>query len=350
MKTAPTTMNPPSNYQRLLQACLDLFPDYRVTTGSERGDDYIEITYPFSGMNFHKRYYLEVSVLIAADDTQLAYLGWVHDRLCEFTNDLGTDVTGLYPFARLWYDRHGKTISKIFGRPQADVPNWVWQNVKKSGEYPDDLGKSVAHSDIRGSINMESSDDGFVVPPENNVKPPTATAQQHMTFVERDNQEALEKQMATVKKRKVVRKAPVAVDPNKVRPPSCNLHGTPMKYNPVTMVWDCQSVGCNQVARPKRDKDSRDLILGKGDVELRLVQQDDKTTVILISSDNVALDITKFVDIQRLIEEADAVTLAQTAEDAAKEQFLINSDQTIQLTSQVVLIGVTDFLNAYRGK
>lgn len=172
-------------------------------------------------------------------------------------------VLGTYPFARLWMMQH----LQINVSGNRAVPGWAWVRFKSDGAH---VGK-VALKDSFGLVDKDS-----------------AVATQQVAKPKR--------KVATVKPE--VKKPP--------RKPKCPIHTQQMKFDTVRGVWTCETDGCKQIALPKRDRIEGQLLLGKGKVGVRLVYPDknEPPRLILISDDNVALDITDIVHqpVQELID------------------------------------------------
>ena len=99
------------------------------------------------------------------------------------------------------------------------------------------------------------------------------------------------------KRRVVVSTKGATTNPARVRTPKCPLHTEQMVFNSVRTVWECPVTGCSIIAQPKNEPEQGRVTLGKGEIHLRIVCQENKSpAVILISDDNIALDITEMVN------------------------------------------------------
>lgn len=107
-------------------------------------------------------------------------------------------------------------------------------------------------------------------------------------------------------KRVVVKKKLTAPDTNpakRVQPrkPKCPVHTViDMKFNAVRGVWQCSQDGCKMIARPSNESDTDQITLGKGQLHVRVFidpknVESTLPTVVLMSDNNVALDITEYV-------------------------------------------------------
>lgn len=247
----------------------------------------------------------------------------VFGRINELIEQIGELVTGKYPLTRIWADKHISGIVPLFLNPSQDVPGWVHNKFRDLNNFPTRPGRPE-----------------FDVPLfHENCKPsPVST-----NFGPRINYNVKEIDMATATKKTVRRPTRRAIDPDKVKKPLCNIHQTPMEYDPVGVKWKCITVGCTQVARPKRDEDDRSVTVGKGGLQLRLIAQGDDLSVILISDDNIALDITKFVDINEIVDSWDAIEAAKTADSVGKKEFTIEVEHSLVLKRmRLTVMGADD--------
>jgi hypothetical protein len=252
--------------------------------------------------------------LARATDLVEVVVGAVYDAIENVINAIPIEIIGLYPFARIWHDSH-VSGPKLVWYPKLKVEGWVFS--KAYMEYPKDRGASEATT----LSDYES----------NEIEP----------INESDLKGVLK--MAEKKKR-TVRRAPLpkSFDPSNVRPPQCPIHNDNMYFDAVGQKWRCNTQGCRQVARPARDEDDKTVILGKGSLQLRLVAQNGDRSVVLISDDNVCLDVTKLVDVDEVISKFDAEDQARAAAENGKENFSIPNEQTIGLSARLVVIGATD--------
>ena len=156
---------------------------------------------------------------------------------------------GPYPFARIWMMNHLNINTK-----KVQIPGWAWKAFR---EHPDHQGK------IASSTTYELVDKG-----SNKMAPKTVT-----------------RKITTVKPE--IKKPP--------KKPKCPLHHVEMKFDPLRGAWWCETDGCKQIALPKRERIEGQLLLGKGKIQMRIAYPDkgEDPRLILISDDNVALDITE---------------------------------------------------------
>lgn len=86
------------------------------------------------------------------------------------------------------------------------------------------------------------------------------------------------------------------------RKPKCNSRDheerVEMVYDPEEGLWKCPEPGCKMIARPKTDVPIGGVTLGKGRLDIRVLFTDagKKPSILLVSDDNVALDVTEFVE------------------------------------------------------
>ena len=248
----------------------------------------------------------------------------------EVIESIPEEVIGAYPFARMWHDIHSQDESLTFA-PQKQVPGWVFGVINKKGSpFPKDKPrkkKKLQEVDVDDSPAVARANDQHskLVKEYDNIKEALGMAQNTKT-----------------KKVRVVRAPIKGFDPSKVKTPECKEHRTPMTFDHVEQKWHCTYEGCGMVARPKRDADDKNVILGKGNVQLRLIAQDGNKSVVLISDDNIALDITAFVDVEEIINEFDVEDAAKVASDNGKQVFAIPTAKSVSFTSALMVMGSDD--------
>jgi hypothetical protein len=258
-----------------------------------------------------------------------------------FVDRLPEKVFGKYPLIRLYHDGHLSGGSPLFGSPDVNIPGWVFQRYNKSGWPPTGTTKQIQ---IQTSGDFSEFDDDDYT---ERLKASVETVQ-----LEKQREDLIE--VATKTKRKVTPAPPL--DVSKVKKPECKGGGsfgphspTEMKFNPVRGKWLCVYDGCKMTAVPKRDEDDRSVTLGKGETSLRVIATDDgKTTVLLISDDNIALDITKFVDINDLVYSADLLSTAQETVKAGRDAFAEAESRDITLTLRVGVLGAENLTDQFR--
>ena len=84
----------------------------------------------------------------------------------------------------------------------------------------------------------------------------------------------------------------------------CPAHKTEMVYVAERGRWKCPEPGCKIVAAPKQETPVGQIILGRGQLDLRVVYPEDggKPSIIIIADNNVALDVTDLVDMNKFRE------------------------------------------------
>lgn len=123
-------------------------------------------------------------------------------------------------------------------------------------------------------------------------------------------------------KPKIVRHDPI--NPGKVKKPFCPIHKEVMDFDPVAQKFRCPTVPCNQVARPKRDSDDKILTLGEGQLQVRFVMRPGvQPQVVLVSDDNVALDITTLVPITVVHKLAQAMANLYILDDEVRVEKIV---------------------------
>jgi hypothetical protein len=313
--------------------------------------------------------------------------GEVSARLREWAYDLIASIPeehiGSYPFTRLYHDCHLSSTIPLMWNPEQEIPGWVFQRYKVSlMEFlPDDSvaerekrKRQDVHSTISNDPNpsqpwpiknsgsklttgSESTRDG-VCDMCDRGEPHLSddcTANKNteeflrlarITTIKED--EVTSVVAATVKK-KIVKKAPLPVNPHKVKAPKCAVHETEMEWNPVEQKFRCPETGCGQTKRPKRNGDDVSVIVGKGSVSLRFVATREGVTILLISDDNVALDITRYVtNPEHYVEMWKLVETANAAADKNEHGFADPDTQQFLFEGvKVGVLGVDDFLLHY---
>lgn len=215
---------------------------------------------------------------------------------------------GAYPFARIWNDRHADSDSKkILWKPDIGVSGWVFNQAYK--EYPRDNGRKHELTENEKRVIRAARQAG--VPrqlKEHDVEDvPYAQMDEVNRTLEALKEAEKMSDTTTKKKKRIVARAPLpGYDPRKVQAPQCNVHNTDMEFSAVEQKWHCTFDGCSVVARPKRHADDKTIMIGKGSVQMRLVvEESGEKTVLLISDDNVALNITPLVDVDEIIKSWD---------------------------------------------
>lgn len=87
-----------------------------------------------------------------------------------------------------------------------------------------------------------------------------------------------------------------------------------MVYDQEEGVWKCPE-GCGTIARPKSDTPVGTVQLGKGRLDLRVlfVEPGKKPSILLVADNNLALDITEYVEMDNFLRYSRAVQKAQEA-------------------------------------
>lgn len=183
-------------------------------------------------------------------------------------DELEAGVSNDYPDVRVWARAHLISNATLDGKP---IPGWIWPRW------------NAAHP------GMKALKTGGIEPVGKG---------------------------SSVVRKVVVKRGTAVRDPSKIKKPFCPVHTTEeMIFNPIRSVWMCDEIGCNLVAHPKNEPEQGRVTLGKGNVSLRLICGPENTkSVVLISDDNIALDITQMVS----IEEIEASFEIRRAVEAAK--------------------------------
>lgn len=93
-----------------------------------------------------------------------------------------------------------------------------------------------------------------------------------------------------------------------------------MVYEPEEGVWKCPE-GCGAIARPKSDSPVGHIQLGKGRLDFRVlfVEPGKKPSILLVADNNIALDVTDYVDMDNFLKYSSAVRRAQLASNKGEE-------------------------------
>jgi hypothetical protein len=123
------------------------------------------------------------------------------------------------------------------------------------------------------------------------------------------------------------------------RKPRCNNRdhddAPEMEYDTEDGVWKCPEPGCKTIARPKSDSPIGKVQLGKGRLDFRVLFQEPgkKPSIILIADNNIALDVTEYVDMENFLKYSSAQAKAQTAANAGEEITVAKSHAGKQITA-----------------
>ena len=250
----------------------------------------------------------------------------------QFAKAIPENITGDYPHIRLWADinHHHNPTGRLFGNPDTPIEGWVF------GRYRAGTNGRYDNLDPLTNVNIEgtSIDEGKRVPT--------------VPKIETISDEEAEGLMAATKKKRVVKTSPPKIDPSKIKSPMCPVHHEKMTFDPVKYKWKCNAPGCKLTSRPVRDEDDKSVQIGKGETSLRIVATPDDFAVLLVSDDNLALNITNMLpNIKVFLDSLGAIDLARTAED---QGVLTAHDQTprnIQFETRFAIIGITDLIGKY---
>lgn len=136
--------------------------------------------------------------------------------------------------------------------------------------------------------------------------------------------------------------------------PECPVHDAPLVFEAERGLWHCEQLKdgkkCKVTARPKQEGRDGRLVLGRGKLDLQMVLPEDingEPRFVLVSSDNVALDITDIVldgfqDMGRMVRSKTRRILAGT-EKAGGSPVRVEEHAVIRITvSSVSLIPQAD--------
>jgi hypothetical protein len=109
------------------------------------------------------------------------------------------------------------------------------------------------------------------------------------------------------------------------RKPRCNSRdhddAPEMDFHPEDGVWKCPVQDCKTIARPKSDSPVGKVQLGKGRLDLRVlfVEPGEKPSILLVADNNIALDVTDYVDLENFLKYNRVQAKAQNAANAGEE-------------------------------
>lgn len=258
-----------------------------------------------------------------------------------FAKAIPEEVTGKYPHIRLWADAHlSGTNGRLFGFPEKEIEGWIF------GRYSSAVGDKYKYLQPLASVSIS----GTQVDPfgyNNSQSMPAPENLMPVKLPHINTEEAEELIMAATKK-KIVKSQPPRIDPTKVKKPKCPTHDDPMEFDPVKYRWRCKAPGCKMVARPQRDEDDKSVQIGKGETSLRIVATQDEFAVLLVSDDNLALNITNLLpNIKVFLDSIGAIDLARTAEDQGQLTVADRTPRPIQFETRFGVIGVDDLIAKY---
>lgn len=259
-------------------------------------------------------------------------LSVLDEFVMKFVKSLPQRVTGKYPHIRLWMDmNHSRDKSRFFGHPDIDIPGYVF------GRY-----KTMTNGRYDGLEPLKNTQQQIIA---------DISSPQQKQFVENDkplfDKEKLEEVMKEMATKKKIVKAKAPIDPSKVKRPECPKHQSEMEFDKVKQKWRCQELGCKMVARPARDEDDRSVHVGKGETSLRVVSTEEETVVLLVSDDNVALNITPLLDVKEFLNASGILELAETAQSVGKENFTDGIARPLNLMLRPGVIGAENLLIEY---
>lgn len=217
-----------------------------------------------------------------------------------------------YPDARAWMVVNLKGLLQLLD-PATPIPGWAWP--KWNNAHPGQ--KAVKDG---GVVTITLGSDIQI------HKAPSST------------------ESGMAKKFKIVK--PVTRQ-RQVRKPRCPQHNNEMTFNQVDQKWHCTERGCVITATPKREAEAGRVTLGMGKVTARyMLVPDDTLTdisprVVLVSDDNVALDITEFIDMERLEREWGIEETIQEIKKAGRDSTSL-PQKMIPIVMPMQVLGVTN--------
>ena len=311
-------------------------------------------------------YRLRLSADLRTQDHQLIYRveqGWdevslarlarpsewieqVDELVMRFAKGLPESLAGNYPHIRLWADMNLQSSGKpkLFGKPNTEIPGWVF------GDWQSRTNRRYDGLTPLPGMNIEGNSlpDNMVQNPDPNApKIPIHQLDPSKKKIPLTDEE-VEGIMAATKKKRVVKTTPPKIDPSKIKSPLCPVHHEKMSFDPVKYKWKCSAPGCKITSRPVRDEDDKSVQIGKGETSLRIVATDDEFAVLLVSDDNLALNITKLIpNIKVFLDSIGAIDLARTAEDQGITSVNDRTPRPVQFELRFGILGLTELISKY---
>ena len=306
---------------RVVEKAHDDFPMVDIKFFSDRYADAIAVELGVDSPvdYYNKKIKISVQQLEIANDVVSLVAVNIFDSIESLIGSIPIEDIGAYPFARIWHDTHTYN-EKLLWHPERAVPGWVFPRAYQI--YPKDQSANIKRKQpapvqqVSDNVSFDKMKE--VLDVSTNTKKPAA-------------------------KKRTVKRAPIqGFDPSKVRAPNCPIHHTEMYFDHIEQKWRCNKAGCRQVARPARDDDDKTVVLGKGGLQLRLVAQEGKRSVVLISDDNIALNITSMVDVDEICDAFDVKNQAAAAVKTGKEVISIPTEHNVLLRAKLVVMGTSD--------
>lgn len=162
------------------------------------------------------------------------------------------------------------------------------------GDYPDIRGWAKAH--VSQYLPDDKPIPGWIFPRWSQAHP-------GMQAIKTGGVKPITKGPHMTTKKIVSVKGAMIRNPAKVKKPFCPVHTTKaMIFNSIRSVWECEFSDCKIIAHPREEAEQGRVTLGKGEVTLRMVCQEGKApSIVLISDDNIALDITNLVSVDEIV-------------------------------------------------
>lgn len=170
---------------------------------------------------------------------------------------------------------------------------------QKFGNYPNIAAWAKKHNiKFNGNILNGNNIPGFVFPLWNKDNP-NVKAISSGGLTDKTTGEVMAPQKRSVKVQQG------AIPKRPVKAPECPKHETRMEFDATENIWECKEPECKIIFRPKADdRPPGTVLLGKGEITMKT---DGKGSLILVSDDNVCLDISKYISDARFDVDQDYV-------------------------------------------
>lgn len=312
------------------------FPyEFSVYYLPERMATQIDVRWTSKNGLIYKQSYVVGDDIHANFDPDFVVGKFIKECVEPFTVSIGESETGRYPFIRLWADRHITSVELLFGHPEVDIPGFVFPKFRTNGEgteYPRHGSVTPRRPDVIGGTELPEVD------AEGDTEHSKILSSIHFTDTRK-----IERQIKMAQGKVKIKKRPI--NPDRVKKPNCVKHDKPMEFDAVSQKWRCKVDGCNMVARPKDDENDRSVTIGKGGIQMRLIFHEGKATVLLISDNNIALDVTRWIDVDAMVRDLELEEKIKAADDEDQTSFVL-TDQIATILKGLTLhiMGVDDYV------
>lgn len=252
VNVVPNMTTPGFTISSWMQHVLNSLPEYysgmfTITPSQARRTLMIQIKMTFGGTTSKSRVDQVVSFEVdPMDDIEnsISQIDTYIEEAFRVMNRKAHLKFGDYPNVRVWAMQHTGSIFP----PNEKIPGWVWP--KWNSKHP----------------GMKAVIDGGLKDQDGEIMAPAKRA---------------------------VKAVQGAIPRKEPKAPVCPKHETRMVFDKTENIWACPETDCKIIFRPKADdRPPGTVVLGKGNVSIKT---DGTGTLLFVSDDNVALDISKYV-------------------------------------------------------